>query len=155
MHWRYQLNEWVVDHLDRMGQMEDSEILRRNNLSQKRKTRNAIEIIKQMVEAGEIEKLWRDFHIALKSAREKTVRLALRMTFGYVTKFIVFILVYLGMSTDLLHHYPIAAFTIPSTFTMIPHFMNSTVVAPLYILTRSVIWQWNASWMCLKAYGMN
>ncbi|KAJ5314239.1 uncharacterized protein N7443_001123 [Penicillium atrosanguineum] len=71
MHWRYQLNEWVVDHLDRMGQMKDSEILRRNNLSQKRKTRNAIEIIKQMAEAGEIEKLWRDFHIALKSAREK------------------------------------------------------------------------------------
>lgn len=73
MHWRYQLNEWVVDHLNRMGQMKDSEILRRNNLSQKRKTRNAIEIIKQMAEAGEIEKLWRDFHIALKSAREKTV----------------------------------------------------------------------------------
>jgi hypothetical protein len=26
-----------------------------------------------MAEAGEIDKLWRDFHIALKSAREKTV----------------------------------------------------------------------------------
>ncbi|KAJ5677038.1 uncharacterized protein N7477_002671 [Penicillium maclennaniae] len=79
MHWRYQLNEWVVDYLDRMGQMEDSEILRRSTLSQKRKTRNAIDIIKQMVEAGEIEKLWRDFHIALKAAREKTVCHATKM----------------------------------------------------------------------------
>ncbi|KAJ5204481.1 uncharacterized protein N7498_005360 [Penicillium cinerascens] len=72
MHWRYQLNEWVVDHLDRMGHMKDSEIIRRNNLSQKRKTRNAIEVVTQMAQAGEIDKLWRDFHIALKSAREKT-----------------------------------------------------------------------------------
>jgi len=73
MHWRYQLNEWVVDYLDRMGHMKDSEVLRRSNLSQKRKTRNAIEIVSQMAQAGEIDKLWRDFHITLKSARDKIV----------------------------------------------------------------------------------
>lgn len=53
--------------------MSDAEVLRRNNMSQKRKTRNAIEVISQMVEAGEVDKLWRDFHLSLKSAREKTV----------------------------------------------------------------------------------
>ncbi|KAJ5682385.1 hypothetical protein N7462_005550 [Penicillium macrosclerotiorum] len=71
-HWRYHLNEWVVDYLRRKGHMEDSEVLRRNNLSQKRKTRNAIDIIEQMAAAGEIENLYRDFHIHLKAAREKT-----------------------------------------------------------------------------------
>lgn len=53
--------------------MEDAEVLRRNNLSQKRKTRNAIAVIEKMVEAKEIDKLWRDFHITLKAAREKMV----------------------------------------------------------------------------------
>ncbi|KAJ5491089.1 hypothetical protein N7539_002656 [Penicillium diatomitis] len=71
-HWKFQLNEWVVDYLRRMGQMEDSEILRRANMSQKRSTRNAIGICKKMEEDGEIERLYRDFHIHLKTAREKT-----------------------------------------------------------------------------------
>lgn len=53
--------------------MQDAEVLRRSNLSQKRKTRNAIDVINMMVEAGEIDKLWRDFHINLKSARSATV----------------------------------------------------------------------------------
>lgn len=53
--------------------MADTEVLRRNNMSQKRKTRNAIEVINRMVEGGEVDKLWRDFHMSLKSAREKTV----------------------------------------------------------------------------------
>lgn len=57
--------------------MEDSEILRRENMSQKRKTRNAIDVCKKMEEDGEIERLYRDFHIHLKTAREKTVSFSL------------------------------------------------------------------------------
>lgn len=53
--------------------MEDSEVLRRENMSQKRKTRNAIEVCKKMEAEGEVERLYRDFHIHLKTAREKTV----------------------------------------------------------------------------------
>ncbi|KAJ5166928.1 uncharacterized protein N7482_005709 [Penicillium canariense] len=71
-HWRYRLNEWVVDYLRLTGQMDDSEVLRRNNLSQKRKTRNALEVIDKMAAAGEIDKLYRDFHMHLKDARLKT-----------------------------------------------------------------------------------
>ncbi|KAJ5627938.1 hypothetical protein N7490_010166 [Penicillium lividum] len=70
IHWRFHLNEWVVDHLDRMGHMADSEVLRRNGLSQKRKTRNAIAVLDGMVTTGEVDKLYRDFHMNLKSARE-------------------------------------------------------------------------------------
>ena len=53
--------------------MADDQVLRRNNMSQKRKTRNAIEVLDKMIKAGEVEKLWRDFHMNLKSAREQTV----------------------------------------------------------------------------------
>ncbi|KGO50290.1 protein of unknown function DUF4211 [Penicillium expansum] len=70
-HWRYHLNEWVIDFLDRTGHMDDDEILRRNDMSIKRKTRNANEVLGSMTETGEVDKLWRDFHINLKSAREK------------------------------------------------------------------------------------
>lgn len=84
-HWRYQLNEWVVDYLRRMGHMEDAEVLRRENLSQKRKTRNAIDVCKKMEADGEIERLYRDFHIHLKTAREKTVSFYGRFPVDYVS----------------------------------------------------------------------
>ncbi|KGO77835.1 protein of unknown function DUF4211 [Penicillium italicum] len=70
-HWRYHLNEWVIDFLERTGHMDDDEILRRNDMSVKRKTRNANEVLDSMTGTGEVDKLWRDFHINLKSAREK------------------------------------------------------------------------------------
>ena len=73
-HWRFHLNEWVVNYLERTGHMADAEVLRRSSMSQKRKTRNALKVIDRMAAAGEIDKLWRDFHIDLKSAREQTVR---------------------------------------------------------------------------------
>ncbi|KAJ5097257.1 hypothetical protein N7456_007978 [Penicillium angulare] len=68
-HWRFHLYEWVVSYLERKGHMADDEVLRRNNMSQKRKTRNAIKVLESMIEAGEVEKLWRDFHTNLKVAR--------------------------------------------------------------------------------------
>ncbi|KAJ5291583.1 hypothetical protein N7478_000834 [Penicillium angulare] len=68
-HWRFHLYEWVVGYLERKGHMADDEILRRSNMSQKRKTRNAIKVLESMIEAGEVEKLWRDFHTNLKTAR--------------------------------------------------------------------------------------
>ncbi|KAJ5561561.1 hypothetical protein N7461_000322 [Penicillium sp. DV-2018c] len=70
-HWRFHLNEWVIDYLERTGHMDDDEILRRNDMSVKRRTRNANDVLDSMVAAGEVDKLWRDFHINLKSAREK------------------------------------------------------------------------------------
>ncbi|KAJ5793875.1 hypothetical protein N7457_000474 [Penicillium paradoxum] len=70
-HWRFHLNEWVIDYLERTGHMDDDEILRRNDLSIKRKTRNANDVLDKMTGTGEVDKLWRDFHINLKSAREK------------------------------------------------------------------------------------
>ncbi|KAJ5351393.1 hypothetical protein N7452_000367 [Penicillium brevicompactum] len=70
-HWRHHLNEWVIDHLDRIGLMDDDEVLKRNNLSIKRRTRHANQVLDRMVFTGEVDKLWRDFHLNLKSAREK------------------------------------------------------------------------------------
>ncbi|CAL5871149.1 uncharacterized protein PFLUO_LOCUS5395 [Penicillium psychrofluorescens] len=71
-HWRFHLNEWVVGYLERKGHMDRDEVIKRNDMSQKRKMKNANAAVDRMVEADEIEKLWRDFHLNLKSARENT-----------------------------------------------------------------------------------
>lgn len=73
IHWRFHLNEWVTDYLEHQGVLDDDNILERSRWSQHRKAKFSDETLDMMIEAGEIQKLWRDFHIALKAARETTV----------------------------------------------------------------------------------
>jgi hypothetical protein len=63
----------VVDHLERMGYLSDEEVLKRSHWSQKRKAKYAAEAVGMMVYEGEVKKLWRDFHINLRAARESEV----------------------------------------------------------------------------------
>ncbi|KAL4766328.1 uncharacterized protein BDW70DRAFT_155004 [Aspergillus foveolatus] len=72
-HWRFHLNEWVVEHLRTAGYFSDEKILKRSQYSQKKKNKHAAKALNKMIESGEIKKLWRDFHINLRAARESTV----------------------------------------------------------------------------------
>ncbi|KAL5002637.1 hypothetical protein BDV10DRAFT_105217 [Aspergillus recurvatus] len=72
-HWRFHLNEWVVEHLRTAGYFSDKKILKRSQYSQKKKNKHAAKAVNKMIESGEIKKLWRDFHINLRAARESTV----------------------------------------------------------------------------------
>ncbi|KAL4809462.1 hypothetical protein BDV18DRAFT_132123 [Aspergillus unguis] len=72
-HWRFHLNEWVVEHLRILGYFSDKKILKRSQYSQKKKNKHTAGAFNKMVESGEIKKLWRDFHINLRTAREATV----------------------------------------------------------------------------------
>jgi hypothetical protein len=56
-----------------MGYLEDDKVLERSHWSHKQMARYASEVMGSMVDSGEVKKLWRDFHITLKSARETTV----------------------------------------------------------------------------------
>lgn len=85
-HWRFNLNEWVFDYLKRMGHMDDEEVLRRNKMKQKYKTRNAIAAIEKMKETNEIDKLWRDFHTILKAAREEQ-KVCSHISLDYLTRY--------------------------------------------------------------------
>lgn len=77
IHWRFHLNDWVVDHLARQGVLDDQQIVERSHWSHKRQTKYANCVVDMMEASGEIEKLWRDFHINLKAAREIKVRTAI------------------------------------------------------------------------------
>ncbi|KAL4947932.1 hypothetical protein BDW69DRAFT_104074 [Aspergillus filifer] len=72
-HWRYHLNEWVVEHLRIKGQFSDEKVLKRSGYSQKKKNKSAARAYNKMVESQEVKKLWRDFHNHLRAARESAV----------------------------------------------------------------------------------
>lgn len=70
-HWRFEVNEWVVDFLKSQGHNADEEVLRRDKMKQKHKTKHAIGILDSMVQTGQVDKMYSDFHKVLKFAREK------------------------------------------------------------------------------------
>lgn len=112
--------------------MADSEVLRRNGLSQKRKTRNAIAVLDGMVTTGEVEKLWRDFHTNLKAARE-TVRCLVWVDIEeYATNF--GFLVYLVMKIMLKLHWNFGQVT-NCLFLLFMHYTPSA--APMYIASST------------------
>ncbi|GAD95100.1 conserved hypothetical protein [Paecilomyces variotii No. 5] len=72
VHWRFHLNEWVIDYLEKRGVFTDEKVVERSHWSVKRQTKYANGLVDSMVETGEVKRLWRDFHINLKAARETT-----------------------------------------------------------------------------------
>ncbi|OAX81809.1 hypothetical protein ACJ72_03851 [Emergomyces africanus] len=74
IHWRYHLNEWIIDYLQRKGIFSDKEILEREHWSQKKRSKYANQVVDDMEEGGEVNRLWRDFNTNLKAARESKVR---------------------------------------------------------------------------------
>ncbi|KAJ9410766.1 hypothetical protein DTO045G8_1672 [Paecilomyces variotii] len=72
VHWRFHLSEWVISYLEHQGVFSDEKIIERSHWSVKRQTKYANEVVDNMVETGEVKRLWRDFHINLTAARETT-----------------------------------------------------------------------------------
>ncbi|KAI5307533.1 hypothetical protein KEM55_008052, partial [Ascosphaera atra] len=69
LHWRFHLNEWVVDFLANQDIYNDKQVVRREKWSTKRRTKYANKIVDMMVEVGEVNSLWRDFNNNVKIAR--------------------------------------------------------------------------------------
>lgn len=80
IHWRYHLNEWVVDYLKNQSVFTDSNILERERWSQKRRTKYANETVDAMEGDGEIDRLFRDFNMNVKTAKGAKVRLFLDLS---------------------------------------------------------------------------
>ncbi|KAI9779733.1 MAG: hypothetical protein M1839_007231 [Geoglossum umbratile] len=68
-HWRYHLNEWVVDELHRQRLFDPNAILNRESWNTKRRSAYADSIMQQLQESGEISRLYRDFKNNLTEAR--------------------------------------------------------------------------------------
>ncbi|PYH68230.1 uncharacterized protein BO88DRAFT_488714 [Aspergillus vadensis CBS 113365] len=71
-HWRFHLNEWVIGYLEHQGYLSETRVVERSHWTTKKKTKYAVKAVESMIANGEVKKLWRDFHINLRTARETT-----------------------------------------------------------------------------------
>ena len=75
-HWRYHLNECVVDYLALEGYCAPHRIVERDNWSIKKRRDYANKVVDEMEEKGEIRRLHRDYRTQIDYALEAKVELA-------------------------------------------------------------------------------
>ena len=73
LHWRFALNEWVLDWLKTQGYTSVEEIVEREGWSIKKRREYANEVVDEMEANGHIRDLYRDFKINLDHARNAKV----------------------------------------------------------------------------------
>lgn len=74
-HWRFHLNEWVVDYLEAEGFCIPEKIVERDRWSTRKRREYANTIVDRMETAGEIKRLHRDFKTEIEDAQNKQVSL--------------------------------------------------------------------------------
>lgn len=73
LHWRWHLNDWVLDYLEAQGYTTPAKIVEREGWSDRKRSKYANKVTDEMENAGEIKKLWRDFKLNMEDARERKV----------------------------------------------------------------------------------
>lgn len=69
-HWRFHLNEWVVEWLQKQGYLKPEEIVKRDGWKLKKRTRYANKVADKMEEVGEVKGLYRAFKAEIEAAYE-------------------------------------------------------------------------------------
>ena len=73
MHWRYHLNDWILDWLENEGYETPEKIVERDKWSIKKRSDYANKVVDDMEKKGEIRALYRDFKTNLDTARNYKV----------------------------------------------------------------------------------
>ena len=73
-HWRYVVNQWVLDWLRRNGYMTSQKIVERERWSTNKRSEYANGIVDNMQSNGEMKTLYKEFKENLQAAREVKVR---------------------------------------------------------------------------------
>ncbi|KAK4541045.1 hypothetical protein LTR36_008414 [Oleoguttula mirabilis] len=68
-HWRYHLNEWVIQWLDRSGYNTAEKIVQRDGWSTKKRRKYANKVADRMEQEGVVRDLWREFRKNIDEAR--------------------------------------------------------------------------------------
>ncbi len=72
-HWRYSLNQTVLQWLADDGQLTPQKIIARDNLRQKKRQKEANKVVDDMEETGVMRDLYRQFKENLEAARDAKV----------------------------------------------------------------------------------
>ena len=73
LHWRWHLNDWVLDWLKSEGHTDPDKVLERENWTIKKRSKYANEVVDDMESSGQIRRLHRDFKSNLDEARNYKV----------------------------------------------------------------------------------
>ncbi|RMZ89393.1 hypothetical protein DV736_g3376, partial [Chaetothyriales sp. CBS 134916] len=68
-HWKYHLNEAVLQYLEEQHVLSAKSVVARDNLSNKKREKEAEAVVDSMESTGKIAELWRDFQNDLDDAR--------------------------------------------------------------------------------------
>lgn len=69
-HWKWHLNDWLLDFLESQDVLSTDAIIAREKLSQRKREDEANNIVDGMEANGEMDRLWRDFKADKEKARE-------------------------------------------------------------------------------------
>ncbi|MCJ1402019.1 hypothetical protein MMC11_005238 [Xylographa trunciseda] len=69
LHWRYHLNDWILDWLQNEGYETPEKIIERDKWSIKKRSDYANKVVDEMEKKGEVRALYRDFKTNLDTAR--------------------------------------------------------------------------------------
>lgn len=72
-HWRYALNQWVLEWLTRRGHTRADKIIERERWSTKKRTQYANDVVDGMEADGEVRVLYKEFKENLQAARDARV----------------------------------------------------------------------------------
>lgn len=70
IHWKWHLNDWVVNRLEKDGLCSPEWLVKRDKMNAKARTANANDIVDQWEAQGQIKILYRDFKNQKDTARE-------------------------------------------------------------------------------------
>ncbi|KAI9760900.1 MAG: hypothetical protein M4579_001401 [Chaenotheca gracillima] len=68
LHWKYQVNSWVVDFLTDEGHNTQEQILERNSWSMRKRLDEANHVFDDMKERGDVQNLWQHFKLMIRTA---------------------------------------------------------------------------------------
>ena len=78
-HWKYHLNEWILDWLTNRGYFTDAEIVQRARMSDTKLRKYANEVVDRMEQDGEIEQLYRHLRLSINEARGQSVGMIVQL----------------------------------------------------------------------------
>lgn len=85
LHWRFALNEWVLDWLRAEGHITPTKIVEREDWSERKRRDYANKVVDEIERAGEVRTLYRDFKGVLETARNYRVWNSLIATYLSLT----------------------------------------------------------------------
>jgi len=69
-HWRYHLNDFILDYLRNEGILDPEKIVERDSWKTKKRRKFAERVVDEMEASGEVKRLYHDFRVEIDDARE-------------------------------------------------------------------------------------